>query len=273
MSSSFSTSTCSLYPLARVTRGDLASISKALWEWLPCSGWIRGETCQSTGGDCPCKRAERVEPFFNFYKNVTSQYIPEVAGNSHAALQSHEHLRDIIVLIQNNPETPRMQLTSEYFSTRKATTGQIPPATDQNRAFNLAVRVLTMVQSRALTQPDGLLETGTLPLIWHDEKSFSEFTSSAFPRREHPALDPSGDSRRSAKARLASIMAKRLQKVAKLHIVPTDELSNHLYLDEGAGTVAIFHYTSVLKESLVPKASGDTGPGKMSVPSSHFKAN
>lgn len=54
-----------------------------------------------------------------------------------------------------------------------------------------------------------------------------------------------------SKIHLAAITAKRSKKVARLTLIPTNDLRDHLLLDEKKGTVAIFHYTSVLKEHLI----------------------
>jgi len=258
-----SSSASGLYPLANATRDNLAGICEALWGWSPCSQWIHSEQCQHVRDGCPCARAVKLEPFFDFYRNATAYYLPDVVGNSHSALRSHGDLRDIIALLKKKPDTPRMQLTAEHFATRETEKGQVPPARDQNRAFNLAARVVMMVQPAAENQSDGLLEAGIRPVIWHDEKSLSDFASSIFPKREYPTLHPSGDSEGPAKVRLASIMAKRLKKIAKLKIVPTGDLSSHLHLDEANGTVSIFHYTSVLKENLSARCVGSEAQGEV----------
>jgi hypothetical protein len=249
----------SLYPLTNATNEDLAAICEVLWGWSPCLEWTQKTKCQAVQA-CPCARAARLGPFFDFYRTVTAHYLPDIIGTSNTALRSHKDLRDIIGLLKAQSGTPRQKLTDGYFAKRQAAGGAMPPTGDQNRAFNLAARVILMVQSTVEHQTEGLLESGVEPMTWHSERSLSEFVCSLFPKRAHQIVDEGdGLTTGSAKDPLASIMAKRLQKVAKLEIIPTDDLSNHLYLDESNGTVSIFHHTTVLKENLDATASRD-GP-------------
>ncbi|KAH8683964.1 hypothetical protein BGZ61DRAFT_590081 [Ilyonectria robusta] len=192
----------------------------------------------------------RLEPFFDLYRNMTAFYLPDAVGSSHPALRSHADLRDIVVLLRGNLERPRIHLTTEYFTQREAEESKRPPLSDQNRAFNLAARVITMVQPAAENQSDGLLEAGSQPALWSNDKSLVAFIGSVFPKREHPTLSRGNDATTTTKIHVSSIMAKRLKKIAKLKIIPTDDLASHLSLDAKQGTVAIFHYTSVLKEGL-----------------------
>ncbi|KAK7430683.1 hypothetical protein QQZ08_002727 [Neonectria magnoliae] len=245
-----------LYPLANATPQDLANICDALWGWSPCSQWVQGGFCFLVSAGCPCLRANKLEPFFNFYRNVTAYYLPDDMGRSKPALRSHGDLRDIVVLLRKNMDEPRMRLTARYFATRAAEESQMPLLSDQNRAFNLAARVVTMVLPSAENQSDGLLETGTQPPVWPGEISLASFISSVFPKQEFPSLTGGNDVVDTAKTHVHSIMAKRLKKIAKLKMVPTDNLSSHLFLDTKNGTLAVFHYTSVLKENLAYEGEG-----------------
>ncbi|KAH7121745.1 hypothetical protein B0J13DRAFT_648502 [Dactylonectria estremocensis] len=238
------------YPLANATTKDLANICQALWGWSPCSQWIQGEVCTQASSGCSCSQALRLEPFFDLYRNITAYYLPDAIGSSHPALRSHDDLRNIVVLLRNNPDEPRAHLTAGYFASRETQESKNPPLSDQNRAFNLAARIITMVQPSAEYQSDGLLELGSQPALWSGDKSLATFINSAFPKREYPSLSHGNDVTSATKINLSSIMARRLKKVAKLEMIPTDDLTSHLLLDSKKGTVAIFHYTSILKESL-----------------------
>ncbi|KAI0883834.1 uncharacterized protein GGS22DRAFT_166205 [Annulohypoxylon maeteangense] len=236
-----------LYPLANASRDNLARVCESLWGWKPCAQWILGKTCYQPY-DCPCRHAARLEPFFDFYRDVTAYYIPDLTGDSCPALRSHDDLIDIISLIKKNAERPRSRLTIEYFSQRGV---QTPPITDQNRAFSLAARITSMIKCSIENQSDGLLEAGTQPITWHSDKSFTAFVDSAFPKREQPKLNPDDDVASSEKVHLALVTAKRLRKVAHLKAIPTNNLKDHLLLDYKNSTVAIYHYTSVLKEHIL----------------------
>ena len=238
-----------LFPLATVTRENLARLCSALWGWSPCRHWVVGEQCPQAPS-CSCQRAIKLEPFFDYYRNVTAYYLPDSVGHSYPALKSHDNLIDIITLLKDNVNRHRSELTAEYFAPQVKQVDHQPPSSDQNRAFNLAARIISMVQASAENLSDGLLEAGIQPAIWHSDRSFINFIDLVFRKKEHPALNSGGDVAALTTNKLALIAAKRLKKVARLKIIPTNDLSNHLLLDEKHGTVAIFHYTSVLKEHL-----------------------
>ncbi|KAH8898847.1 hypothetical protein GQ53DRAFT_817076 [Thozetella sp. PMI_491] len=246
-----------LFVLANATNGDLASLCKALWGWKPCTAWIAGRACQVS--ECACKRAAKLEPFFDYYRNATAYYLPDDVGSTNPALTSHGDLIDIIAALQSSQDRPRSQITEDFFAARAKNGRPVPPESDQNRAFNLAARVITMVQPSAEYQSDGLLEAGMQPAMWRGDESFSNFVRSLFPKREHPALQPRSDVPASARVSVRSVTAKRLKTIAGLNIVPTDDLRRHLSLDE-SGTVSVYHFTSVLKEHLA--AGGRNGSGR-----------
>lgn len=238
-----------LFPLEHITNKNLADLCEALWNWRPCDQWVSEDKCQVPG--CQCHRIPRLRPFIDYYRNVTSRYLPDNVGQAHPALECHEDLLDIIRLLRNNTDRPRSQLTAEYFDRRSSQhRAQSPPQSDRDRAFNIAARILTMTRPSAQNQPDGLLETGTHPLVWQNDKSLANFVNSAFQKRDQPALNIADETTHSAKVPVTRITAKRAKKVGKLQFIPTDDLKSHLLLDEKNGTVAVFHYTSVLKEHL-----------------------
>ncbi|XXH00872.1 hypothetical protein Hte_007223 [Hypoxylon texense] len=109
---------------------------------------------------------------------------------------------------------------------------------------------MTMLTCSAEGQSDGLLETGSQPTPWRGDQSFNQFNSSAILRQTPVSFESVDNSSLSITLPPASITAKRLKKLAKLKIIPTNDLRNHLLLDERDGTVAIYHYTSVLKQHL-----------------------
>lgn len=239
-----------LFPLSKTINQDLINLCEALFGWEPCAGWITEGRCEAS--DSPASHHHpNLQAFFNHYKYVAANYLPEVVGSSNTALRSHEDLLGIIKFVRSRTQMSRANLTSEYFHQISRTTGQNAPfLADQEQAFNIAVRIMIMVLPSAENQSDGLLEAGLQPTVWTNEQSLEEFISSSFPQREHPALTRSGEFAAMANVRLASITARRLQKVAHLEIIPTSDMRNHLLLDEKNGTVAVFHYTSFLKENL-----------------------
>ena len=234
-------------PLAMATQDTIASLCQALWGWRPCLKWISGsQVCENQALGCPCERAAKLEPFFDFYRLVTAYYLPDDIGSSHPALASHDDLLEIISHLLSNADMPRSQLTANYFRTRRHGGHKEPLASDQDRAFNLAARIIAMVQPSAGQQFEGLLEAGVRPVVWRGDTSFTAFLHSVFPKRQYPALSPD---QIASKVSLASMTSHRL-KVAGLNIIPTNDLREHLALDAQKGTVSLFHYTSVLEEHI-----------------------
>ncbi|KAH7125982.1 hypothetical protein EDB81DRAFT_889694 [Dactylonectria macrodidyma] len=215
------------YPLKSASDIELQKLPQAPWKWKICESCHNGETCaQST---CSWRLSARLQTFFDFYKKITSSYLPELRRPSAPAL-SHHDLLDIVNLLRANPNMKRSDLTGEYFSARE----KLRPISDQHRAINLVVRVMCMINCFAKNQPSGLLELGTQPVQWHSDKSFAEFISGAFPQTNMGNLrvrDNSGKIRDIKSA----ISARKLRK----------------RIDATNGIVEIYYYTSVLRENLM----------------------
>ncbi|CAG9995977.1 unnamed protein product [Clonostachys byssicola] len=242
-------SLASPYPLKNITDADLQKLTQTLWYWEICEACQNGETCRNSG--CSWKRSARLEHFFDYYKYVTSSYVPDLLPASTPALRNHEDVFDIIGLLRTYADTKRSKLTHHYFSKRD----KPPPSSDQHWAFNLAVQVMSMVKCSAENQPSGLLELGTQPIQWQYNESLAKFMSRAFPQKDTGNLhvyDGLGEIRDMKSA----LSAKRLIKHAGLRFQGTDDLRNHLRMDVKKGVVEIYHYTSVLREHLM--ASQDT---------------
>ncbi|KAK8045165.1 hypothetical protein PG993_005189 [Apiospora rasikravindrae] len=209
-----------------------------LWNWEICDAFRKGqEPCQEP--DCPWKRSSKLERFFNFYKEVTSSYVPELLAGSPAALRSHDDLLDLIKTIRSQPTRTRTELTAAYFTGRKNVMTAPLPA-DQHRAVNLAVQVMSMISCTASKHAfGGVLELGSLPILWQDRVGFADFISSAFPVSEPRRIQP--------EVRFA-IVAARLKKIASLRFEPTDDLRNHLRLDSQNGAVQSSRTSAMLAQ-------------------------
>lgn len=238
----------SAYPLEKVDDGDLKNLCRALWGWRLCTSCQNEQACNSA--ECAWNRSPIFASYFSFYATITSAYVPDLLCGIQPALRSHQDVVDVIRLIKDRPNEPRTQLTHQYFSQRSS---ELPSTVDQHRAFNIAVKTMTMINCSAEQQPSNVLdlgiELGTQPLPWHDNTSFSTFVSRAFPKAmigDLHILDDAGNSRDIKSA----ITARRLRKFARLSFRGTEDLRNHLRLDAKNGVVEIYHYTSVLKEHL-----------------------
>jgi hypothetical protein len=133
---------------------------------------------------------------------------------------------------------------------------------DQNRAFNLAMRIMTTVCCSIENQVSGQLEYGSEPVVWRNDKSFQDFTRSIFPASDQITLNDNDESLLRIKEHVTAIW---LRKVANLRFCGTDDLKNHLSLDQRTGIVEIYHSTSTLKEHLT--ATRDIGSSEASASS------
>ncbi|KAK0709946.1 hypothetical protein B0T26DRAFT_723585 [Lasiosphaeria miniovina] len=266
------------FPLQSVSAVQLRSLCQALWGWDLCSDCRAArpnslQRCRE--GSCPwSQRSERLELFFDLYRDLTSSYVPDFFGDEDQALRSHEDLLDIIRLVgRNGAMLSRDECRHVYFATRSNNPHylnlnavhqdeQSPvPRSDQERAFDLASRVMTMVgvgcHDRDQDDHDAAFsgdgdEHGRrlLPphFLWSPEKPLQVALADSFPTRVHPSLQDNDAQSKTIKSRLTAV---NLTKIARLKMQGTSDLQHHLRLDQATGTVHVFHYTSVLKEHLL----------------------
>lgn len=240
-----------LFPLHEVAGTDLQCLGRVLWGWELCSNCDGQLKCANA--DCPWSRAEKLAGFWNWYKDITAMYVPEQVCKT-AALRSHDDLLNIIRLIKTEPEQPRSHLTQHFFANRDDAQTGLPNPADQSRAFNMAARVLLMVNCGLSQHSIEILEYSQLPCPWRKDTSIALFIGESFPTSDNPYFDDHPDSPENDAIREA-VTAKALKKRAKLRLEPTNDLTNHLRLDRRTGTVEIFHNTAVLKESLLASNS------------------
>jgi hypothetical protein len=183
--------------------------------------------------ECPWPRATILGRFFEFYKDFTASYESDVKNGQRQCLKSHEELFTIIREIKANPEFTRVQLLDRLFPDR-------PARSDQERAVNLATRVMMMVNMSTSRQTSDLLEHGDQHTPWRIDGAFSQFMADAFPKTDHPSISTIKE----------GLRAKKLKKRAGLRFEATDDLRHHLKLDRKGAVVKIFHHTAFLKENL-----------------------
>lgn len=149
------------YPLKHVTDQDLQNLVVVLWNWELC------ENCKVRPGQqpcspqtCPAVRWSRLKLFFDYYRKVTAGYVPDMVVGVPPALQSHTDLMAIIRQLKDNPDKTRSELTVICFSNQSD--DQIPIPADQNRALDLALRVMTMITSSLEAGSANTLEAGSM---------------------------------------------------------------------------------------------------------------
>ncbi|KAE9377691.1 hypothetical protein N431DRAFT_541349 [Stipitochalara longipes BDJ] len=221
----------STFPLSKVTTPQLQQFTRALWSWSICVDCSAGKACQTE--ECPWQRATILGRFFQFYKEVTASYEADMKLGQQPGLSSHEDLLIIIEELKSNPKVTREALLEKLFTDR-------PARGDQERAINIAVRVMMMITCSTSRHSSVLLEHGSQQVPWRSDVPFSEFITSIFPKTEHPSIDHIKE----------NLKATKLKKRAGLRFEPTDDLRNHLKLDRKRAVVEIFHHTAFLKEQL-----------------------
>lgn len=241
----------SIFPLGVTTTDDLRRLCKTLWSWQLCENCETGKVCQSP--HCPWQQSTRLEAFFQYYRETTAAYVPDFISVV-PALKTHDQLLAIISDIKSRPHMKRCALTQAHFSQRALLRGDavLPSQNDQNQAFSVAVRIMAMVYSSAQEQMDGgLLESGSVPMTWHEDTAFADFMDAAFIAHDAAMQVTNHQDLFNQSTKLAKLTAKRLKKVAKLQLVPTDNLQNHLRMDLKRNIVEVYHHTGVLKEHLL----------------------
>ncbi|KAK3316008.1 hypothetical protein B0H66DRAFT_478959 [Apodospora peruviana] len=260
--------TYTAFPLRLVTRAEFRSLCETLWDWSP-------DACRH-GGACtlstlnprppPCHRGslEQLElVFFDFYRETTSSYVTDFFGDEHQALRSHQDLFDIIsTLKSNHQKLIRKECQAMYFAARSSDDRETTiPIADQERAFNLAATVMTMVKTLGSEDGNNMSATAgyyeeqehgqrvnRAPFIWNPDQTLQTALLETFPTRLHPSLQ---DGNADADTILSNLTAVNLARIAKLKFEHTNDLRDHLRLNPVSGIVQIFSLTSVLKEHLL----------------------
>lgn len=248
-------------PLETITEKQFESLFEVLWGWKNCPGQSLdvATTCGSPG--CPCRRAEQLGPFKEFYRATTSRYLPEFAASTEVAFRSHDDVIHLIRHLKSHPDVPREELTVDYFANRtRLTSSHEPPnPRDQHRACSIAARILTMVTCTTENQAEDFLEDGIRLPMWEAKNSLADFMRKNFPKTDHPTLNDASERRRGKQLK-DSLEGRRLTKIAGLTFQPTNNLADHLRLHPNEGYVEIFHHTRALKEVLIATRGDDVGP-------------
>lgn len=234
----------SLLPLEKVTDKQLQTLGEILWSWTLCGECKTGRSCSTE--TCPSQRIKRLGCFFEHYKDLAASYEADAAPDGRGALSTHEDLFLIIKQLKLEPDVTRADFAAKVFGDDSCR--NFPSSVDQERAINLAVKVMAMVNCSAQRQSSGLLEHGLSHAPWRSDVSFSQFLVDIFPMTDHPSLND--NELKGSMDLKAALMAKKLKKRIGLKLQPTDDLRRHLKLDRKTRVLEIYHHTSFLKEHL-----------------------
>ncbi|KAI9729555.1 MAG: hypothetical protein M1834_006751 [Cirrosporium novae-zelandiae] len=233
-----------IYPLQKTTESQLLQLCQELWSWPSC------ENCHNTGNcetnNCPWKRSTQLMRFFKYYKDLCASYHSDSATDKKAALQSHDNLFGAIRKLKSDPHISRAELKHRLFGNRPDE--QQASVLDQDRAINLALKVIFMVNCGAQSPELDILEQGAYHVRWKDDISFKQYVTDIFPTTDYPIIND--DNEGPLLDLKTALTAIKLTKHAGLKFQPTDDLRRHLRLDRKNGIVEIFHHTAFLKEYL-----------------------
>ncbi|KAF7880389.1 uncharacterized protein EAF02_007235 [Botrytis sinoallii] len=215
------------YPLGKVTTPQLQALAKVLWSWFI----YKNTLCKTP--NCSWSRSTTLSRYFEFFKISTSGYKCNIVPGQSPGLSSYNDLFRMIEQLKSSPELSKAELLEKFFTDR-------PTRPYQERALNLAVQVVMMINCSVFRQSSVLLEYGNEQARWHLNDTFLQFLNDVFPKTFHPSIDEIK----------SELLATKLKKNARLEFRPTDDLRNHLRLDRKLGVVEIFHHTAFLKEQL-----------------------
>ncbi|KAH8587049.1 hypothetical protein B0O99DRAFT_39470 [Bisporella sp. PMI_857] len=234
------------FPLEKVTRGQLRQFAQFLWSWPTCDDCNNGQTCAAE--HCPYHRLNRLEPFFDYYKNLTASYDPDIRTGEQTALTTHRDLLSIMQKLRLHTTIPRAQLLDTIFAEHGR---QKPvPKLDQEHALDLAIKAMLMINCSVQHRSPALLEHGAYAVPWLGTVSLSDFVTNNFPTSDHPNINDLGDDGNKGTNLRTALMARKLKKRAGIKFRPTDDLKSHLKLDRRSGIVDVYHHTAFLKEHL-----------------------
>ena len=226
-------------PLRSTSVKNLESLCQALWSWKPCS--CRDDPISRCSSQlCDWSRFQRLTAFFGYYKAVTASYVPSRLRSKDAAISSHENLHEIIRALKQQTDQSKRALVRTLlpsWSTNQTAEALI----DRDRALNLAVRVMFMVDCGSSTKSVGDIEFASQTLVWEHHESLKEFLERAFP-------SPRTSEWPEAARVLSAIPARRLVRVGGLRLLPTSNMYDHLRIDEDC--VLVFDCIPFLQECM-----------------------
>lgn len=171
--------------------------------------------------------------------------MPEDPCETRPALRNHQDLFNIIHLLKEKRDATRDSLTQEHFDSYGEA---LPDKLDQERAFDLAVRIMATVKCTQRRVLLGTWSRNIAPRVWRGNETTRKFFLQTFPMSD--VVDLGDEEGILARAQLA---AHRLKRIHGFDFKGTDDLDRHLVLDPRCKkrTVLIYHHTAFLKEHIM----------------------
>lgn len=242
--------TAASFLLSSCTEQDLQSLCQSLWDWNVCKDCKAGVLPATHEPSCVWPSQSKIlEKYFAYYRRAVGSYMPELLSGSPAALQTHGDLHKLILALKDSTQVKRGQFTEAHFSASKGSNSTTPLLTDQNRAVDLAIRIILMVNCAADDRSLALLESGVAPLAWRNDETLIQFFDKIFPQEASQLLNAKSQYERSPGI-TALLTATKLRSIARLSFEPTNDIRDHLRLDQSTGVVLVYHHVAFLMECL-----------------------
>jgi len=235
--------------MSAVSFEQLQKLGKAMWNWTTCGACNGNATCSRS--TCPWYGEARFHAFWDRYKALTNEYLPEGTTFSCPALSSHDDLLRLIQTIKDSLDLDRERIIVSHFAVPNSNGKLCTNAVDQDRAVNIAASIMFMTNCGTPQVCADFLEEGSPSISWRGDVTATAFVGEAFPRTISGLLaNGLGDTRMSDF--LGSLAASKLVK-AGFTLEPTDDLRSHLTMDYSGKrkVVRVFHCSAVLKEMLL----------------------
>jgi hypothetical protein len=211
-------------------------VCQVVWSWSDCRSCGNKGNCSND--TCCWNRFRALQPYLRFFGETSFGSIPSDPFDSQRSLRNGDDILTIVQIIRNRPDCARQILMADYF----ATYDEMPSGKEQDRAFDLAIYVLTTVYcSKKFLHMRSFYSSPT-SAVWKSSDSAIDFVRSILPSYQ-PLLNSGGA------AAVPHISAMTIEK-AGIRLCGTSDLGSHLVYDPNTGTVFVFYLVPFLKESL-----------------------
>lgn len=214
------------FPLSTPTFAECQKLTEILWSWKICAACQANEECQTEA--CPWYRStSSLKRFIRLYHEKTRMYSCQTPNFS------HEGLFSIMEKLKSSPDITRTDLARSLFP-------DWPTRSDQERAIDLAVQIMFMINCSIPREEARLVEAAESQFPWRSNLTLVEYIDSLFVKTHHSDIA-------QFEKKLGAV---KLKKSEGLMFEPTDDIKCHLKFDHDTGVVEIFHHAAFLKEHL-----------------------
>ncbi|KAH8738448.1 hypothetical protein BGZ61DRAFT_526422 [Ilyonectria robusta] len=185
--------------------------------------------------------------FCQFYGKVTScSPNPEhhVISMGTPAFRSHSEILSLVSKLRLHSDKSQTDLIHEMFAGADRE--------EAEQALRVIVKIAYMFDCasvKTFSQQFKIESDGSFPVEWRREQTLVELVQSAFPY--------SADSKYTASRKDRALKVWKLRKRYGIHIVPTDDLVQHLYYDRQTKCLSVFHQVAWLKAQLRHASGND----------------